>query len=1007
MTIQDELLTAQLAEASYVSNLTPNLTGEPLAKLLRGDKQSPLTSRLAEAISNNFTVVVQRDSSDAFGSGFDATVWRGNEGTPYAGKLYVSMRGSEGGQDFLVDFDLAVNDVGRAQLADMVNWWLRETAPSGEAVRQVRVATNAVGSSQAFFEAAQTGVGTGRLAGTTQIEAVTGHSLGGYLATAFTRLFGGKWSIEDTATFNSAGFTRGSEMPFRELEALLGPGVSLGRFPSTNEQSNYFASNGINVTTNSLWFNQIGHRIEVFNEEGTGISNHSMYKLTDALAVGALLERLDPSLTMAKLNVLLAQGASAPAGSLEGVLDAVRRALTGAQAQAIPIGDTGGNAASREALHATLANLADSPAVQALAGQLVIRPSNGDLRAAARNDFGALVALIDASPLWVTGRTAQSDGALAQVWQTTRSDDYAAWLEDKASAAPTNFTAQWMADRSLLLHAMSVANGKDLGSGDVIDRSAPAGQVTFFHHVDASGQEQVLSLRPSAQAGLPDRHVFFGAHGGDTLTGYDNALGDRLYGMAGDDVLAGLGGGDELEGGAGNDSLNGGGGDDVLSGGKGHDTYVFDGAWGKDAISDADGEGSLRIDGHVLQDARAAGRRNTWVAQVGGQEVVLTVIDDSRSSTGSRLLISRAAPGHSIVIEDFDVARAQREGYLGIRLQPERALILAQGHGANPFGDVAADPSTMGGETKLPEGGGSFFTVYLDRAAVAGERLVLSAGALAGQVEVDFGQGAVAAEGAEIELTPGQTEASFSLVQTGALDADASGVLVARLEGGEHGATSNAWSLTLVDAPDPGTTFTGDYVALVQPSTGMLWRTDRTGGRIVVAQEGDPVFVRDASNNLVAGPGVLVTDNALFGSSNGDDIRGGLGNDVLSGRAGPDHIEGGEGDDMIAGGSGNDTIAGGEGNDFISSAANIYIDHQQMAPGDLWSDWGQAPGATVIASGATWGVYLASGTRIWHGVTPTGTAEQQDFVDAGHGDDAVIASLGPDSVRGGKGNDQL
>lgn len=53
MIIQNALLTAQLAKTSYISNLTPNLTGEPLAKLLRGKKQSPVPNRLAEIVLNS------------------------------------------------------------------------------------------------------------------------------------------------------------------------------------------------------------------------------------------------------------------------------------------------------------------------------------------------------------------------------------------------------------------------------------------------------------------------------------------------------------------------------------------------------------------------------------------------------------------------------------------------------------------------------------------------------------------------------------------------------------------------------------------------------------------------------------------------------------------------------------------------------------------------------------------------------------------------------------------
>jgi hypothetical protein len=61
-------------------------------------------------------------------------------------------------------------------------------------------------------------------------------------------------------------------------------------------------------------------------------------------------------------------------------------------------------------------------------------------------------------------------------------------------------------------------------------------------------------------------------------------------------------------------------------------------------VIDADGLGSLQIDGQTLGEAKAAGQRNVWTAQLGdGQTVGLAVYDDSRSLvTGKTLVITRA-----------------------------------------------------------------------------------------------------------------------------------------------------------------------------------------------------------------------------------------------------------------------------------------------------------------------------------------------------------------------------
>ncbi|OOR89859.1 calcium-binding protein [Moraxella bovis] len=87
----------------------------------------------------------------------------------------------------------------------------------------------------------------------------------------------------------------------------------------------------------------------------------------------------------------------------------------------------------------------------------------------------------------------------------------------------------------------------------------------------------------------------------DNIWGYDNED-DVIYGQDGNDNLYGKGGNDTLIGGAGNDTLNGGAGDD---------TYVFEGQWGQDIISDNAGTNQIRLEGvspdnlHLFKDGNA------------------------------------------------------------------------------------------------------------------------------------------------------------------------------------------------------------------------------------------------------------------------------------------------------------------------------------------------------------------------------------------------------------------
>jgi trimeric autotransporter adhesin len=587
-TINDAYINALLADSAYVGGLTAGLFGDSLA----GKLQTRMTPTLAAYNGKNFSVVTQIESA---GSSFDATVWRANnaDGTPNPnGKIYVSMRGTQQPTDFLVDADLAVTGNARAQVTDMINWWLRISTPVGQSANQV----SAVGS---LYVAAPSVPGQGLvtaadLAAGTE---VNGHSLGGYLATAFTRLFGTQAHVLHTSTFNSAGFAPGSEAVFTNLQNLIGPSLGLGRFPSQTEQTNYFASNGLNLTTNSFYFNQQGQRVEVFNElDATQLGNHYMYKLTDALALGNALSQLDPTLTMPKFDAMLAAGSNQTAASIEGVFDAVRRALAGTNVTPLPPGDASGSADSRVTYHATLAAFQSNPIAKDLAGQLVIRLAGEDLRGAARNDFGALIALQDLSPVWITGKDAVADARLAQIWTISRAADYSDWQTDKTAAIPSSFTSGWIADRAALLQAIVTRNNNDITTGSVPDAKAPSGVVTFFEYYDPAAPNtiKVLSTQPATTTGLPEQHILFGNDQANTLTGYDNRLGDRLYS------------------GAGNDTLDGKRGNDYLEGGKGTDTYIYRTGDGFDTILDSDGLGSIVYDGATLTGGAQYGDNRTY-----------------------------------------------------------------------------------------------------------------------------------------------------------------------------------------------------------------------------------------------------------------------------------------------------------------------------------------------------------------------------------------------------------
>ncbi len=100
--INNAYINALLADVTYTLDNT-TLDGVTGGALLR-ELKDRMTPTLASYISDNFTVVTHKETSDAIGSGFDATVWKAD------GKTYVSMTGSQPAgllADFLADFDLS------------------------------------------------------------------------------------------------------------------------------------------------------------------------------------------------------------------------------------------------------------------------------------------------------------------------------------------------------------------------------------------------------------------------------------------------------------------------------------------------------------------------------------------------------------------------------------------------------------------------------------------------------------------------------------------------------------------------------------------------------------------------------------------------------------------------------------------------------------------------------------------------------------------------------------
>lgn len=350
--INNAYINALLADAAYVTILN----GIPD----EGELKLRLTPTQAAYLAANFTVVTSIETPNTInpllGTGFDAVVWQIKAGSELAGpnnvnagKIFVSMRGTQGLTDSADDITLATRGIPYDQIRDMVNWWLKNTAAvTNTQVRQIKVQETVVSLSPLVtvktFALDTPTTGTGLLNELDGIAGVNGHSLGGYLSTAFARIFGAAWGVEQVSTFNSAGFSNAAGLniasEYDNIANLLGSPMGISFEGLAGLQKNYFGTNGIEFTTNSAadigipGFNQYGQRVDLYQEDllGSGLSglinNHSMYKLTDYLALGAALSQLDSKLDTATLNALIKAGSNDMKASYEGVAATASLAAT-------------------------------------------------------------------------------------------------------------------------------------------------------------------------------------------------------------------------------------------------------------------------------------------------------------------------------------------------------------------------------------------------------------------------------------------------------------------------------------------------------------------------------------------------------------------------------------------------------------------------------------------------------------------------------------------------------
>ncbi|MEB3181542.1 MAG: calcium-binding protein [Nostocaceae cyanobacterium] len=183
---------------------------------------------------------------------------------------------------------------------------------------------------------------------------------------------------------------------------------------------------------------------------------------------------------------------------------------------------------------------------------------------------------------------------------------------------------------------------------------------------------------------------------------------------------------------------------------------------------------------------------------------------------------------------------------------------------------------------------------------------------------------------------------------------------------------------------------TGSIVLTLAPVTRGTASNDNLNG----SSAGDWIEAGAGDDNINGNGGYDV----LFGGDGNDNINGGSLTDYINGGAGNDRINGNGGNDSLLGKEGNDTIAGGSGNDYIDGGS------------DNDTIYGNGGNDTLVGGAGDDAIYGASGNDVIVGDSGNDTIYGNggdDFIAAADGDNLIYGGSAADAIFTGSGNDTI
>ncbi|MDR2902805.1 MAG: hypothetical protein LBU87_06880, partial [Lactobacillales bacterium] len=397
---------------------------------------------------------------------------------------------------------------------------------------------------------------------------ITGHSLGGHLATAAYQMLGIS-KVDRVYTYNAPGL----DLTDDDLEFLA------GQYSVSSEKiKNFIANKGIQATSLEFFRHRLGDNYSVFIENTSNMESHSVEHLVTTFMVMRAFEAIGkPGISSNKNAVefyskILENASYYSAQDLEKTVNFLHAIFFKTDHKANAIYD-------KETLYKKVMEIEGLN----LAGTYKINSAEdytGLWKTGVVGSIAEMFSLLTGCPFVLenadyTNTLLFEEGKLdsskySQEYIKTRAE-YVAYLfkaaETNIGIALTDKKYVWMTDNVSGTSMMGQIGGKEL---------------TFIDQ--ASSSINPIKMRNDYE------HIVFGNIGDDYIIGGDKN--DILYGEYGNDYLHGGMGNDELHGGVGNDTLDGGAGDDKLYGEDGDDTLI--GGKGNDELYGGAGNDHLQ-----------------------------------------------------------------------------------------------------------------------------------------------------------------------------------------------------------------------------------------------------------------------------------------------------------------------------------------------------------------------------------------------------------------------------